>query len=264
MTADEPPRPDGPLAGRCALVTGGGSGIGRAVCLALHARGADVAVADISLESARETVAVLDEAEGPGAALALAADVRCEESVAAMTSAAVERFGAVDVLVHSAAILRSRGSGPKILPEIESGEMHEVIDTNLKGTFLCNRAVLAGMLERGSGQIVNISSTSGLQGRPMDSVYSASKFGVVGLTESLAEEVRPSGVRVQLVVPDAVATPMWDQNGALPAPPGALPPERVAELIVDLVCLPPDAVLKNVVIAPFRSRRRRKKKASAE
>ncbi|MAF66344.1 MAG: 3-oxoacyl-ACP reductase [Planctomycetes bacterium] len=252
------------LSGRCALVTGGGSGIGRATSLALHALGADVAVADIALEPARETAALLAEAGGGGASLALAADVRCEESVASMTREVVERFGRIDVLVHSAAILRARGSGPKVLSDISAEEMNEVIDTNLKGTFLCNRAVLGVMLPQGAGQIVNISSTSGLKGRPMDSVYSASKFGVVGLTESLAEEVRPSGVRVQLVIPDAVATPMWDQNGALPAPPGALPPERVAQLICDLVCLPGDAVLQNVVIAPFRSRRRRKKKPQKE
>lgn len=249
----------GALAGKCALVTGGGSGIGRATCLRLSALGADVAVVDLSLESARETAAQLSELDGGGQALALAADVRSEEDLQAMTRDVLERFGRIDILVHSAAILRSRGSGPKVLSEISSEEMNEVIDTNLKGTFLCNRAVLGVMLPQGSGQIVNISSTSGLKGRPMDSVYSASKFGVVGLTESLAEEVRSSGVRVQLVIPDAVATPMWDQNGALPAPPGALPPERVAQLICDLICLPGDAMLQNVVIAPFRSRRRRKK-----
>ncbi|HJP00293.1 MAG TPA: SDR family oxidoreductase [Planctomycetota bacterium] len=249
----------GALSGKCALVTGGGSGIGRATCLRLCAQGADVAVVDIALESARETVAQLAELGGGGQALALAADVRSEEDLQAMTRDVVERFGRIDILVHSAAILRSRGSGPKVLSEISSEEMNEVIDTNLKGTFLCNRAVLGVMLPQGSGQIVNISSTSGLKGRPMDSVYSASKFGVVGLTESLAEEVRSSGVRVQLVIPDAVATPMWDQNGALPAPPGALPPERVAQLICDLICLPGDAMLQNVVIAPFRSRRRRRK-----
>jgi NAD(P)-dependent dehydrogenase (short-subunit alcohol dehydrogenase family) len=111
------------------------------------------------------------------------------------------------------------------------------------------------MIAQRSGQIVNISSTSGRKGRPLDSVYSASKAGMIALSESIAEEVRPFGVRVQVLLPDAVDTPLWQQNGTLPsAPPQSLPAARVAELIGFCLALPPDTICENLVIAPFRSR----------
>jgi short-subunit dehydrogenase len=113
------------------------------------------------------------------------------------------------------------------------------------------------MMRQRSGQIVNISSTSGRQGRALDAPYCASKFGVVGLTESLAEEVRPFGIKVHLIMPGAVATRLWEQNRPLPLPDAALAPERVAEIIRYVLELPPDTILEHVVIAPFKARRAR-------
>jgi NAD(P)-dependent dehydrogenase (short-subunit alcohol dehydrogenase family) len=135
-------------------------------------------------------------------------------------------------------------------------EWDEVIDTNLKGTFLSNHAVLPTMIRQRRGQIVNISSTSGRQGRAYDSAYCASKFGVIGLSEALAQEVLQYNIRVQVILPDAVDTPLWHQNGPIPRPAGALPVARVADLIVYLLKLPGDCLLVNPVIAPFRTRRR--------
>jgi 3-oxoacyl-[acyl-carrier protein] reductase len=157
--------------------------------------------------------------------------------------------------VHCAGILRPPGSRPLPMHELEESEYNAVIDTNLKGTFQVNRAALRTMVKQRSGQIVNVSSTSGRKGRPLDSVYSASKAGVIALSESIAEEVRPFGVRVQLIIPDAVDTPLWEQNGVIAkSPPGALPPQRVAELILFCLSLPADTVCENLVIAPFRTR----------
>ena len=140
--------------------------------------------------------------------------------------------------------------------ELSVEEFDLIVNTNLKGTFLTNRAVLGSMFKQKSGQIINVASTSGRKARPLDSAYCASKFGVVGLTESLAEEVRSFGIRVQLVLPDAVDTPLWDQNGPVPVPDWALPPERIAEAIVWLLCLPPDATVGEIAVHPLRVRER--------
>ena len=110
-----------------------------------------------------------------------------------------------------------------------------------------------------------MSSTSGRKGRPLDSLYSASKAGVIGLSESIAEEVRAFGIRVQVILPDAVDTPLWKQNGPLqPAPPGSLPPERIAQVIALCLSLPADTVCENLVVAPLRLRKLRPAKRSPE
>jgi NAD(P)-dependent dehydrogenase (short-subunit alcohol dehydrogenase family) len=142
------------------------------------------------------------------------------------------------------------------MAELSVAEWDEVLATNLKGTFLSNRAVLATMIENRSGQIVNLSSAAGRQGRPLDSAYCASKFGVIGLSESVAQEVSRYGIKVHVVLPSAVDTPLWRQNGPVPRPDEILPPDRVAELIVHLLTLPEDTILFEPVIAPFQSRRR--------
>jgi NAD(P)-dependent dehydrogenase (short-subunit alcohol dehydrogenase family) len=142
--------------------------------------------------------------------------------------------------------------------DISTEEFDLVLGTNLKGTFLVNRAVLPTMIRGKQGQIVNVASTSGRIGRPFDSVYCASKFGVVGLTQSLAEEVRQFGIKVQVILPDAVDTPLWDQNGPVRAPDWSLPPERIAEVIAYMVTLPADTILGEVAVHPFRSRKRRR------
>jgi 3-oxoacyl-[acyl-carrier protein] reductase len=248
------------LRDKAILVTGGASGIGHATCLRLAKLGARVAVADINEDKARQVAAELAPAE----AIGLRVDVRDEASVAAMVAAVEAKFGTIDILVHSAGILRAKDSGPKMLADMTAQEMNDVVDINLKGTFLCNRAVVPVMIRNKGGQIVNIASTSGKVGRALDSMYCASKFGVVGLTESLAEEVRKYNIKVFLLLPDAIATPLWDQNGPIPAPEDALPPDRVAGLIEYMVGLPADTILQNMVIAPFRGGRRRKPKPVGE
>jgi NAD(P)-dependent dehydrogenase (short-subunit alcohol dehydrogenase family) len=137
-------------------------------------------------------------------------------------------------------------------------EWRTVIEVNLTGTFLSNRAVLAAMLERGCGDIVNISSTSGRQGRAYDSAYAASKFGIIGLSESLADEVGRRGIRVQTLLPDAVRTPLWDQSGtAALKPPHMLSADRVAEFVLYLITLPRDAFLLNPALYPLHVRTKR-------
>ena len=244
------------LNGRVALVTGGASGIGKATALRFARAGMKVAIADINEASIQATLGELQ----PASAIGVRVDVRSEADVDAMVRKVEEAFGRIDILVHSAGILRAKDSGPKALVDMTAQEMNDVVDINLKGTFLCNRAVVPVMMKQRSGQIVNISSTSGKIGRAFDSMYCASKFGVVGLTESHAEEVRKYNIKVFLLMPDAIATPLWDQNGPIPAPEDALDPDRVAGLIEYMVGLPPDTILQNVTIAPFRGGRKRKAK----
>ena len=112
------------------------------------------------------------------------------------------------------------------------------------------------MKSRRRGDIINVSSTSGLRGFAYDAAYCASKFGIIGLSEALAEEVRRSGIRVQAICPGPAATAMWDQNLPVPPPEQTMPVERVVDLLMYLLTLPRDTVLHNPVIVPLRSHRR--------
>ncbi|MFN7952007.1 MAG: SDR family oxidoreductase [bacterium] len=237
------------------IVTGGTGGIGRATCRGIVAEGGRVTVADVSAERAQELVDEL----GAERALAFAYDARSETENQALVQATLTRFGRLDGLVAAAGILRKRGTPPKPVAQITVEEWDDVIAINLKGTFLSNRAVLPTLVAQHSGSIVNVSSVSGLVGRAHDGAYCASKFGVVGLSQVLAEEVRRDGVRVQVICPHAIDTPMWEQNHPVPKPGDALPPERVGELIVALLALPADTTLLNVQIAPLGARKRKPK-----
>jgi 3-oxoacyl-[acyl-carrier protein] reductase len=249
---------DGGLAGQVVIVTGGASGIGRATCRAMARKGAGLVAVDVNQGGLDELLGTL-KAEAPGLeALGLALNVRLEQDMQEMASRTLERFGRIDILVHCAGILRIKGSRPQFLHQVSLEEWDVVMDTNLKGTFLSNRAVIPAMIQQRQGQIFNISSTSGLKGRPLDSVYSASKFGVVGISEALAEEVRQYGIKVQVILPDAVDTPMWEQNAPIQAPDSSLAPERVADLICYLAALPRDTVFSNLVMLPFKFRQRKK------
>ncbi len=242
-----------PLKDMAVIVTGGASGIGLACADLLLAQGAKVLIADLRPESIDAAVSKL--AHHNATLHGVACDVRLADDCDRMIDTAQQKLGRLDALVHCAGILRPPGSRPLPMHELEESEYNAVIDTNLKGTFQVNRAALRSMVQKRAGQIVNVSSTSGKKGRPLDSVYSASKAGVIALSESIAEEVRPFGIRVQLIIPDAVDTPLWQQNSVITkSPPGALPPERVAELILFCLSLPADTVCENLVIAPFRSR----------
>lgn len=247
------------LAGRVAIVTGGTGGIGQAVVLALARRGCAVAIVDrdpARIAQVCDSVAGLANGQGNAPrTLGLTLDVTREQDMQAMAGQVVAGLGRIDILVTCAGILRFPGSLPKPMVQLTEDEWDFVLDVNLKGVFLSNRAVLATMMQQRSGTIINVASTSGQQGRAHDSAYCASKFGVIGLTESLAEEVRPYAIRAQTVLPDAVDTPLWDQNGPI-RPEHALPAERVGELIAFMASLPADTIMVAPVIAPFRTRKR--------
>jgi NAD(P)-dependent dehydrogenase (short-subunit alcohol dehydrogenase family) len=253
-TEPQPTNPPAPLllSARVAIVTGGSSGIGRDTCLQLAREGASVVVVGTNQERIAEVVSALGRGSPGGVDhLGLALDVRNEADMEAMAAHTVDRFGRIDILVACAGILRPQGTPPKPLAKVSEAEWDEVIDINLKGAFLGNRAVLPTMLTRKRGDIINVSSVSGLKGRAHDAPYCASKFALLGMTESLAAEVAGRGIRVQSVVPGAVDTPIWQQNAPFPVPRGALAPNRVAELIVHMITVPGDTVLRSPVVVPF-------------
>jgi len=187
------------LTGRVAVVTGAARGIGKAAAEVLHKAGAAVAIADLDQPGAADVARSLGER-----ALGLYVDVSNAEAVQAMVDQVVKVFGGVDILVNSAGICK-RG---RIL-EIPEEEWDQLLAINLKGTFLCCRAALPSMIERGWGRIVNIASISGKIGGLMVGVhYAASKGGVLALTKGLAREAAPQGITVNAVCPALVDTDM--------------------------------------------------------
>ena len=240
------------LAGRVVVITGAAGGIGSATARALSAKGARLVLVDRVQEPLDALAATL-----PAETSTLVADVASETDMTGMADTALARFGQIDALVTTAAILRL-GDGMRTLAQTPFEEWRRIIDVNLTGTFLANRAVLPAMLAQKRGDIVNLSSTSGRQGRAFDGPYSASKAGIIGLSESLAEEVSRDGIRVQTLLPDAVYTGLWAQaGGAALRPRALLPPDRVAALIVYLLSLPRDTYLLNPVVVPVATRRRK-------
>jgi len=198
--------------------------------------------------------AVVAEVRTATEALGLAGvDVRCEDDVARVVTATLDAFGHVDALVCSAAVGRGRasqGTVPEPVARLPLASFEEIVDTNLRGVFLMNRAVLPPMIRQRSGQIVNLSSSRILTaGRPFAAPYSASKLGIVGFSQALAEEVRAHGVRVNVLLPDAVDTPLI--HGTTLGAAGALPAETVGEFIAELIVFPDDAVLVHPWIASF-------------
>jgi len=241
-----------PLCGAVAIVTGGNGGIGRATCRVLAGSGARVIVVSRNRRNIDRTIAEMAElGGGQERYLGLALDVSNECDMRQMAQTVVERFGRIDVLVANAGILRASGSPVKALAQATVSEWDEVLDINLKGVFLSNRAVLPVMLKQQRGDIINVSSIRGRQGRAYDGPYSASKFGVIGMSEAIAEEVRGTGIRVQSVLPGAIATPMWRQNGFITMPTHAIPSERVADLILFMLTLPSDCMLAAPTIVPW-------------
>jgi len=187
------------LDGRIALVTGGAGGFGRAYALALGAAGATVAVADLDGESAGAVAAEIG-----GGSRAFTVDLRSAASVRQLIADVVAAYGGFDILLNVGG-----RSGKANLWEVPDEEWDAVIDANLKGTFLACKHAIPHLIARGGGRIINMGSNRGLQGQPGGAHYAATKGGVIALSKSLAVELRPHRITVNVLGPGATDTAMW-------------------------------------------------------
>jgi NAD(P)-dependent dehydrogenase (short-subunit alcohol dehydrogenase family) len=185
------------LAGKVCIVTGAGSGIGRASAMLFAAEGAQVVVADIDVDAARATVETIGDA-----AVAQQTDVADEHDAEAVTAATVERFGRIDVLFNNAGI-----SGVGDLQETSLDSWERVMRVNVRGVFVMSRAVAPTMIAQGSGSIVNMSSAIAGTGLARRVSYAASKGAVLALTKSMQVDLAPHGVRVNALMPGTIMTP---------------------------------------------------------
>jgi NAD(P)-dependent dehydrogenase (short-subunit alcohol dehydrogenase family) len=190
---------------KVAIITGGASGIGRSICLKLAEEGARVAVWDIDLQGAQATASDIEKAGGK--AVASRVDVSKAQDIDTATEEAIAQLGGIDILVNNAGM--SQISTVAKLSEEDWDRIHEV---NLKGAFLCCKAISGHMKERGYGKIVNITSILAQGGSAFYAHYSSTKAGLVGLTKGLAMELGPHGINVNAVGPGVIDTPMLEQD----------------------------------------------------
>jgi NAD(P)-dependent dehydrogenase (short-subunit alcohol dehydrogenase family) len=226
------------------IVTGAGRGTGRVIARALASEGARVVLCARTATEVEATVAEI-RAEG-GQAKAVVGDIREEATAQALAQRALDHFGRIDTLVNNAGI---GGSGP--VETLALADWRATLETNLTGAFLCTRAVLPTMRQRGAGHILMISSGAGKQGYANMSAYCASKFGLMGFAQALAQEVGDVGIKVCTLTPGSILT---DFSGHAPRP-GAkyLAPEDVAEAILYLLAQSDRAWTQEMSLWPFRS-----------
>jgi 3-oxoacyl-[acyl-carrier protein] reductase len=214
------------LQGKVALVTGAGKGIGRAVAVALAREGVHVGLL-ARTEAQLQALATELQVLGVRTAVA-AADVADLEAVNTAVASIAQELGPIDILINNAGI----GSFAKFL-EMEPADWEQIIRVNLLGVYYVTRAVLPAMIVRETGDIINISSSAGLRAAAGSSAYSASKFGLMGLTESLMQEVRKHNIRVSALTPSTVATELAIGNKLTDGNPDkVMQPEDLAEFIV--------------------------------
>jgi NAD(P)-dependent dehydrogenase (short-subunit alcohol dehydrogenase family) len=190
------------LAGRSVIVTGAGGGLGRAFALAFAAAGAHVCAADIDALAAAQTATAVKDSGG--SAVAAGGDVATPEGAAGVAAAARERFGGIDVLVNNAAVYA--GLRRRSFEEIPLEEWDRVMAVNVRGPWLCARACVPAMRERGGGAIVNIASATVLSGSPLLAHYVASKGALIAMTRALARELGDDAIRVNAIAPGFTLT----------------------------------------------------------
>ena len=241
---------EGVLADRVAVVTGASRGIGRVVAQQLAQLGASVIV-NYKTQAEAATRVVAEIVAGGGVAEAIAADVASAEAVDALFRQALARFGRCDILVNNAGIIRDN-----LLLRLEAADFDAVLETNLKGAFLCARAALKPMLRQRFGRIVNMSSVVGLHGNPGQTNYAAAKAGLIGLTRALAKEVGSRQITVNAVAPGFIETDITSHLGDASRtalleriPLGRLGTADDVAGLVGFLCTPAAAYITGQVIA---------------
>lgn len=228
------------LIDKVVVVTGGSSGIGRAIAERFAAEGASVVVAGRRLPQLQRVVTEIESRRGRGHAVQC--DVTKEEDVRRLAEEAIKRYNGLDIWVNNAGVMITRE-----LIATTTEEYEQVLDTNLKGTYFGCREAFRAMKSGGGGTIINISSVAGKEAWAGLGLYSASKFGVQGLSLALADEGTPYNIKVSAVCPGAVNTELHKGNKSL-APSELIQPEDVADAVLYLALLPKNVVIKELVL----------------
>ena len=231
------------LKGKTALVTGGGRGLGKAVALALAAEGVNVAITGRNENNLKSVVADI-ESKGVKSSYSVF-DVTDKKQVCASLEKLQNDFGKFDILINNAGIAAFGG-----ILEMDDEQWEDIVKTNLFGPYYVVKAVVPGMVEKKSGDVVNISSTAGLKGNALTSAYSASKFGLIGMSESMMFELRKQNIRVTTLTPSTISTDMAKTDLKITDgnPEKVLQPEDFAELVVDLLKLNKRAMLASAAL----------------
>jgi NAD(P)-dependent dehydrogenase (short-subunit alcohol dehydrogenase family) len=227
------------LSGKTALITGAASGLGAATARVFASHGARVVCGDIDEKGVREVAGEIG-----GRALYL--DVAEPTSAEATVGEVLDSEGHIDILVNNAGVDFIRST-----TEMTLAEWDRVQHVNLRAPWLLSRAVFPHMVEHGSGQIVNVSSTASKKGWPNATAYAASKHGVMGLTQALHAEGKEHGVRVMAVVAGGMRTNFFRTLDPPPPPENLQPPQNVANCILFMVCQPPESVIHELIVTPM-------------
>ena len=237
-----------PLTGQVAIVTGAGSGLGEATSRVLAAAGATVIAVDIDDENAERVTQ--DICSRRGQAVSYGADVRNWDEVQALCDLIVTDCGRIDILVNNAAVDHTVA-----VDGMSVAQWDQVIGVNLRGPFLCSKAVLPAMKRQRRGHIVNVASTAAKRAWAQAAAYHASKWGLIGFTRGLGVEGRPYNIKASVIVPGGMRTHFFDrfQGTSIPMPdPEKLQePAAVAELIVFVVSRPDSSVVQEAIMTPL-------------
>jgi len=234
-----------PLAGKVAIVTGASRGIGKAISILLAQSGSRVVLAARSepqLKSVREEISSQN-----GEAMVIPTDLTVDKEMEQLVQQTLKEWGSVDVLINNA------GLG-KVAPVVKAkvSDWDETFRVNLRAPMFLSKLVLPTMMERGEGSIINISSVSGKSGEANGSAYSASKFGLIGFTQSLYEEVREYGIRVAAICPGFVDTPLIPQMRRMDRS-KMIRPEDIAQTVLFVLTSPPTACPVEITVRPQRT-----------
>lgn len=226
------------LSGKVAVVTGGTKGIGRAIVEGLRDAGASVVF------SARTAADVERSGKELGdGALGVVADVRNVDDCAHLMDEAVARFGGLDILVNNAGVGRFDA-----VESLSVEQWDQVIETNLNGPFYCAHAAIPHLKRRGGGWIINIGSLAGKNAFPGGAAYNASKFGLIGFSEAMMQEVRHDGIRVSTIMPGSVSTDNFGSGAA----DWKIQPEDVSRIVLDLLAMPERTLPSRIEVRPSR------------